>query len=286
MKLNEFLEQTLQPQTVKIYQYEIDKYLKYNPKASKYNYKNVMKYIESIRVKNESRSIKRIIASIKKYYEYLIKIGKRKDNPAGAIRIKDGKEKPIQIQDLLNEKELESLLKPRNERYPFLAKRNQVIMSLLVYQGLRVGEMIQLKINDVNLEKTQINITGIAHTKSRILPLKANQILLFHEYLQQSREQLKTWRTKEDFLLLSKLGTPIQTEDINYLISTYQKDFKKKFTTITIRQSVIANLLTKNNDLRIVQEFAGHKHLDTTEKYRETGLNALKTAIDKLHPIQ
>ena len=57
-------------------------------------------------------------------------------------------------------------------------------------------------------------------------------------------------------------------------------------TSTTIRQSVIANLLAKNNDLRIVQHFAGHKSPDTTEKYRQTGLNALKTAIEKLHPVR
>ena len=60
----------------------------------------------------------------------------------------------------------------------------------------------------------------------------------------------------------------------------------RKLTALVIRQSVIANLLAKNNDLRVVQYFAGHKSPDTTEKYRQTGLNALKVAIDKLHPIQ
>jgi integrase/recombinase XerD len=57
-------------------------------------------------------------------------------------------------------------------------------------------------------------------------------------------------------------------------------------TTKTIRQSVITNLLSKGNDLRMVQEFAGHKHPDTTEKYKQTGLKALQNAIEKHHPIQ
>lgn len=284
--LNEYLEEKLAKSTAKSYEYHIKKYLIFNTNAEKYNYTKIMEYIEILRKKHTPGTIKIILASILKYYEYLIETGQRKDNPAKAIKLKDNKENPIQLQDFLTENELENLLKPRKERYPFLEKRNQIIMSLLVNQALRIGEIIQLKTEDVNLEKAtiQINKTGI--TNARILPLKAEQILLFYEYLQNHRNKLITHRFNDNTLLLNKLGTKIKVDDINYLISTYQKECTKKLTTTTIRQSVITNLLSKNNDLRIVQEFAGHKHLDTTEKYKETGLNALKTAIEKLHPIK
>ena len=109
---------------------------------------------------------------------------------------------------------------------------------------------------------------------------------MLYEFINQDRNKLKTVRNDENALLLGKLGTPITKEDVDYLITTYQKQSKKKLTATTIRQSVIANLLTKNNDLRIVQHFAGHKSPDTTEKYRHTGLHALKKAIEKLHPIK
>ena len=122
--------------------------------------------------------------------------------------------------------------------------------------------------------------------KHQTKQLLHQQILLLYEFINQDRNKLKTFRNDENALLLGKLGTPIRKEDIDYLISTYQKQSKKRLTSTTIRQSVIANLFIKNNDLRIVQHFAGHKSPDTTEKYRQTGLNALKTAIDKLHPIK
>ena len=245
-----------------------------------------MQYIEILRNEHSISNVKRVIASIKKYYDYLIEIGKRKDNPARAIRIRDGKENPIQLQDLFTEKELQILLVPRIERYPFLAKRNKIIMSLLVNQGLRIGEIENIKLNDLDLEKATIQIHKTGITNARNLPLKAEQILLLYEFINQDRNKLKTFRNDQNALLLGKLGTPIRKEDVDYLISTYQKQFKKKLTTTTIRQSVITNLLAKNNDLRVVQHFAGHKSPDTTEKYRQTGLNALKTAIDKLHPIK
>mgnify|MGYP006189618207 CR=1 FL=1 len=284
--LKDFLRQSLRESSVESYLYSIEKYKKANRNADKYDYQKVMQYIEILRNEHSISNVKRVIASIKKYYDYLIEIGKRKDNPARAIRIRDGKENPIQLQDLFTEKELQILLVPRIERYPFLAKRNKIIMSLLVNQGLRIGEIENIKLNDLDLEKATIQIHKTGITNARNLPLKAEQILLLYEFINQDRNKLKTFRNDQNALLLGKLGTPIRKEDVDYLISTYQKQFKKKLTTTTIRQSVITNLLAKNNDLRVVQHFAGHKSPDTTEKYRQTGLNALKTAIDKLHPIK
>lgn len=284
--LKDFLKQSLRESSVESYLYDINKYKKSNRNADKYDYGQVMQYVEILRNNNKPSNVKRVIASIKKYYEYLIEIGKRKDNPARAIRIRDAKENPIQLQDLFTEKELQLLLMPRIERYPFLAKRNKIIMSLLVHQALRIGEIENIKLNDLDLEKATIEIHKTGITNARNLPLKAEQILLLYQYINQDRNTLKTFRNDQNALLMGKLGTPISKEDVDYLITTYQKQFKKKLTATTIRQSVITNLLAKNNDLRVVQHFAGHKSPDTTEKYRQTGLNALKTAIDKLHPIR
>ncbi len=279
MTIQEYLEKNLQKSTAKSYLYEINKYNLLNRNTATYDYKNVMEYVEELRKNYESTSITRILASLKKYYDYLIEIGIRKDNPARSIKLQDTKPNPIQLQDLFTEKELQSLLKPRKERYPILEKRNQIIMNLLVNQGLKVGEIIQLKTDDINLEKAQINITGTSQTNNRILALKAEQILLFYTYLESRK-------VTTNYFLTNKLNSPITGDDINYLISTYQKQFTKKLTTITIRQSVITNLLTKGNDLRIVQEFAGHKQLDTTEKYKQTGIKALQNAIERNHPIK
>ncbi len=286
MSLEEYLKQNLRASSARSYLYEINKYKRLNKNVEKYDYQNVMLYIEILRGNYAVSNMTRIIASIKKYYDYLIEIGKRKDNPASSIRMRDSKQNPIQLQDLFTEKELQSFLEPRVERYPFLAKRNKIIMSLLVHQGLRIGEIEKLKLTDIDLEKATIQITGTALTNNRILLLKAQQILLLHEYINHDRDKIKTFREHKNALLLGKVGTPIKTENIDYLIGSFENKSKKRLTATSIRQSVIANLLTKGNDLRIVQHFAGHKHPDTTEKYRQTGLNALKTAIDKLHPIK
>jgi integrase/recombinase XerD len=178
ISLEQFLRQSLRESSVESYLYSIDKYKKANRNADKYDYQKVMQYIELLRNNYQPSTIKATLGCIKRYYDYLIEIGKRKDNPARAIRLRDKTENPIQLQDLFTEKELQSLLNPRKERYPFLAKRNKIIMSLLVNQGLRIGEIENLKLSDIDLEKATIEVTGTALTNNRNLPLKAEQILL------------------------------------------------------------------------------------------------------------
>lgn len=287
MELENYLQNELSEGTVKNYLYEIEKFKKHYRNPEKLNYQNLMEYVELLRKSYNPQSVKRTIYAIKKYYDYLVETGKVKTNIAVNIKIKDGKENPIQLQELLTEKELQKLLEPREERYKVLEKRNQIVMSLLVNQALLVGDIEKLKIEDLDLQNAKIKVQKTGITNERILELKAEQILLFYQYLQEERAKLVTFRTEsENYFLLGKLGTKTTSDDINYLISTYRKNFTKKLTSITIRQSVIKLKLDQGENLRKVQYFAGHKHADTTEKYKETGINALQTAINQYHPIK
>ncbi|WP_411812423.1 tyrosine-type recombinase/integrase [Chryseobacterium scophthalmum] len=287
MNLINYLQNELSEGTIKTYLYEIEKFRKHYRNPEKLSYQNLMEYVELLRKNYNPQSVKRTIYAIKKYYNYLVETGKTKINIAANIKIKDGKENPIQLQELFTEKELQKLLEPRKERYPILEKRNQIIISLLVNQALLVGDIERLKIEDADLKSAKIRIRKSGITNERILELKAEQILLFYEYLKEERAQLETFRTEnENYFLLGKLGTKITSDDINYLVSTYKKNFTKKLTSVTIRQSVIKLKLDQGENLRKVQYFAGHKNADTTEKYRETGINALQTAINQFHPIK
>ncbi|WP_312079499.1 tyrosine-type recombinase/integrase [Chryseobacterium sp.] len=286
MELENYLQNELSEGTVKNYLYEIQKFRRHYRNPEKISYQNLMEYVELLRKNYNPQSVKRTIYAIKKYYDYLITIGKVKTNIAGNIKIKDGKENPIQLQELLTEKELQKLLELRKERYPILEKRNQIIMSLLVNQALLVGDIERLKIEDLDLQNAKIKVQKTGITNERILDLKAEQILLFYQYLKDDREKMKEKRPDNFYFLLNKLGSAITKDDINYLVSTYQKGFTKKITSVKIRQSIIKLKLDQGENLRKVQYFAGHKHADTTEKYKETGINALQTAINQFHPIK
>lgn len=283
MEIENYLQNELSKQTVKSYLYEIEKFKKHYKNPEKLNYQELMNYVELLRKNYNPQSIRRTIYALKKYYDYLLEIGKVKYNIAKNVKIRDGKENPLQLQELLTEKELQKFLEPRKERYKILEKRNQIIISLLVNQALLVSDIENLRIENLDLKNAKIKVKSTGITNERILDLKAEQILLFYQYLQEDREDLE--KEKTSFFLLNKLGSKITADDINYLVSTYQKGFTKKITTIKIRQSVIKSRLDKGENLRKVQYFAGHKHADTTEKYRETGIEALQTAINQYHPL-
>ncbi len=287
--VQEYLQQKHPQSTVKEYYREINIYLQQHPKAKKYSYKEVMEYIGALRNKYSNvKTINRILQAIKKYYSYLHYTGQRKDNPAKSIRLRDNKTRDVQLQDLFTTAELQQLLQPREERYPFLTTRNKVIMSLLVNQGLKTGEIVQLETNHIKLNEGTIFIPGSNVTNKRTLQIKAEQVMLLHEYISEARIKLITNRTKNSSkLLLSKLGQPLSTSEIQYLVETFRHLHPgKHLTTQTIRMSVIMNLLNAGNDVRVVQVFAGHINPDTTEKYKQTHIETLKTEIQKYHPLQ
>ena len=293
MTLENYLRSKLSQSSSRIYLFEINHFIRKlgEQKAQSATYINVMEYVNTLRDRYDNPStVHRIIQALKHYFFYLIEIGKRKDHPCRFLNIKDSNRNEIQIQDLLKPDELESLLN-RKERYEILTIRNQVVMSLLVYQALRIKEICELTIRDLDLEKGELKIKAMVKTNGRTLSLKPNQILLFYKYLNEIRPKLIKERNLSaggmtENLIITKVGTTEKGEGIHYLVSTFRKQISsKRLTPTTVRQSVIANLLAQGNDLRIVQVFAGHKKPSATEKYRQTNLDALKESIDKFHPL-
>ena len=286
-EIKQYLEQKLSPETVKLYLRDIKIYLDYQTaeKAKTANYQDILQYIEYLRKRySKPQTINRMLYGVKAYYFWLIETGQRNDHPCRYLRLKDAKSKPVQLQDLFIEKELESLL-DRKERYESARIRNQVIISLLIYQALRQKEIINLKVQDIDLEAGIIKINATRTTNERILQLKTNQVMMFYKYIHQIRPALV--KTDTDKLIINLRGAPETGEGINYLIETFKTKYPdRNLNAQTIRQSVISNLLKSGKGLREVQYFAGHKKISSTEKYRQTGLEELKAAIMKYHPLQ
>ena len=247
----------------------------------KATYSQIMHYL--INNRKAGKNTSSALYAIKSYYDYLLETNQRDDHPARSIYLKDKTSRDIQLQDLFSRKELESLL-DRKERYAALKTRNQVIIGLLIYQALSNQEIIGLQTTDIDLEKGIIHVRGTRRTNGRSLKLQAQQIMILHKYLHVDRPKMSA--SPSDQLILNKLGKAEKGEQINYLTSTYKDRFKdRKLNPVTIRQSVIANLLKEGKDLRVVQVFAGHKTPSTTEKYRQSNIEALKTAVVQYHPL-
>lgn len=285
-ELTDYLLEKYSPQTVKIYQLDISRYIGYMGKdrAEKASYRDIMEYTGYLRKTYQNpRTINRMLYGVKAWYFYLIESGKREDHPCRQIKLKDARGGDVQLQDLFTSIEMEKLMQ-RKERFEAARLRNRVIVSLLIYQGLRLTEITKLRLQDIDLEAGTIYVRAMPRTMARTLKLKTSQVMLFYNYIHELRPKLL--KTGTDRLVLTLRGSAENGEGINYLIETFKPLFpERNLNARTLRQSVITNMLKEGKDLRVVQVFAGHKKISTTEKYRQSGLEELQAAIEKHHPL-
>ena len=274
------------PSTVKIYLLDIERYICYmgKEKAEKAGYRDVMEYVEYLRKEyTNAHTISRMLYGVKAWYFYLIEAGKRDDHPCRRVRLRDSRGGDVQLQDLFTADEMERLMQ-REERYGCAGIRNRVVVSLLIYQGLRLTEVTSLRLVDVDLEAGTVHVRPMRRTMGRVLSLKVTQVMLFYSYITTVRPELL--KTDTDRFVLTLRGGAENGEGINYLIETFKPLFpQRNLNARTIRQSVITNMLKEGADLRVVQVFAGHKKISTTERYRQSGLEELQRAIEKYHPL-
>lgn len=285
--LRDYLLREHTEETVKIYLRDINVFLDYLPedRAEKATYQDIMNYVDHLRKQYQNpRTINRMLNGVKAWYHWLIHNRKREDHPCRYLTLKDAKTQDIQLQDLFTELELE-LLMDRKERYESVRIRNQVIVSLLIYQALRLKEVAHLRLKDIDLEAGTVYTKGLAKTLPRTLKMKTKQIMLFYKYIHEIRSKVIKENTSQ--LILNLRGGEMTADSINYLVETFKPLFPdRNLNAKTIRQSVITNLLKQKKDLRVVQVFAGHKKPSSTERYRQIGLEELKTAIMKYHPLK
>jgi site-specific recombinase XerD len=290
MNLKDYLQKEYSRAATSGYGNMINRYLlAMGKRAEKATYTDVLDYIGLLREQQlHPKSLRNNLFAIKIYYRYLVATGKRNDHPCQYLYLKDQINRQIQVESLYPKEILEELYETYQAKNPENQNRDKIIISLLIYQALTVLEISQIKTGDVNLEAGTIKIRGNSKNKGRILSLKPNQILLFHNYQKHDwkryhRKQKPSKRT--DYFLMNEEGLQLWQGGINRMINR-GKEKPEKLIPLKIRQSVIAHLLKENNDVRIVQEFAGHRRTASTEAYKQTGLEELKAAIEKLHPLQ
>ena len=290
MTLQEYLKANYSPTAIVSYEQIIDRFLSFiGEEATSATYQDILDYISYLRKQNKHpKTIRNNLYAIKIYYRYLIKTRQRLDHPCQHLYLKDKINRAIPIENLYTPEQLENLLetyeyrplKKHSPKKQYIEHRNKVIISLLIYQALTALEITQLEIENVNLEKAEIFIKSNVKNKGRTLHLKANQILLLHQYIHEIRPKLNPVNQR---LILNYRGEIMISQSIADAINTGKGE---RYYPFKIRQSVIAHLLKQGNDLRIVQVFAGHRSSASTEAYRQTGLEELKASINKKHPLQ
>ena len=279
IKILEYLNEHYSASSTKGYENMINKYRAYmQSKAQRANYHDIMGYVSYLRKSNlHPKSLRNHLFAIKIYYRYLVEMEVRKDHPCEKLYLRDQINRSIEIENLYTTEQLENLLKEHRSNDKKNQTRDEIIIGLLIYQALTVRELVNLKITDINLIEANVHIGGSKKNNARTLALKANQILLISDYIREHQEQI--------YLFENKKGQASSPGQINRIIK-YKKKKREKQLPIKIRRSVIANYLKQNNDIRVVQVFAGHKRSGSTEEYKQSGLEELKVSISKIHPLQ
>ncbi|MFB3386592.1 tyrosine-type recombinase/integrase [Flavobacterium sp. LAR06] len=282
--LENFLRGIVSEKTSESYLYTINHFLNTNPKAKRYQYKDIVNYMEKVSKKQSNVQYRiRILSALKKYYDYLVMLGYRSDHPCKRLNIKIKGNQTIQVQELFNSMELQ-LLMERENRYKHLDVRNNVLISLLIYQGLASDEIVRLTVKDIDLDNGTIYIKGSANLNKRKLELVPKQMILFSNYINETRPAIK--RSITDKFILTKLGKPITVDSIHAMTEPLRVLFPdRKLNPQTIRMSVICNWLNeKNIPLERVQELAGHKWPGTTEKYIKVNALEQRELINRYFP--
>lgn len=277
MELRRYLEEWHTKQTADSYFRNIEKFKLHHKDPKNLTYQEIVEYL------NKVKASQKVLAGIKKYYDYLIEVGEIESHPCKQLTIKR-KRNDIQTQDLFDANELEQLLE-RESRYSFLKYRNKSIISLLIYQGLAVENIINLKEKDIDFDQGTIYIKATASLNRRILELKAKQVNYLMQYIYKERNKLN--KEEHQNLFVGKLGEPITIDVLKRLLEPFKHTFKgKAINTTTIRQSVIRNHLKEGKSIEEVQYLSGLKWLSSVERYREANIEEKRKLIMKFHPLK
>lgn len=241
----------------------------------------IQQFVYSISKQLNARSQARILSGLKSFFNYLIFEEYRLDNPLELIESpKTGRKLP----DTLTLIEIDLLLAAidlsTNE-----GERNRAILETLYGCGLRVSELVSLKISDLFFEEGFIKITGKGN-KQRFVPIGALTQKYIEIYKENNRTQLKVKKGFEDTLFLNRRGSQLTRAMIFTIIKNLavKIELHKNISPHTLRHSFATHLLENGADLRSIQLMLGHESITTTEIYVHLDRKFLSEVIHAFHP--
>ncbi|EJL71125.1 site-specific tyrosine recombinase XerD [Chryseobacterium populi] len=248
----------------------------------KIGYENLQEYIFNLsKQKFSERSQARWISSIKAFFKFLLEDEAREDNPAALL---EGPKLGLYLPDTLSLPDINRII-GAIEISSDLGKRNQCIIEVLYGCGLRVSELIDLKISNINFKENYIKIHGKGN-KTRFVPLADYTAELLGNYIREVRSKSKINKKYEDTLFLNSRGTSMSRVIVFLIIKelTDKAGVSKKISPHTFRHSFATHLLQNGADLRYIQEMLGHSSITTTEVYTHLKTEELRDVILTYHP--
>jgi len=260
------------------------------------SYHSIKDFIISLGGEHSIKQINYILIAVKHYY----KSSDLEINPVLGIQQK-GANNNLQHY-FIEYEELEEIY----ENFPLgsdKAFRNKVILGIIIYQGILVGELSRLKPENILLRQGKVEIKGYGKTKRRLLDIATVQLLDLQEYLLKVRPRMlamiksgevKGWRGRkpedvdpeiENILFFSETGSINIKSSLQSLFVVVQKMNRKVSSGKVIRSTLIIHWL-KSHDIRMVQYMAGHKFVSTTERYQAFNFKELEDELRSFHPLR
>ncbi|WP_455366808.1 site-specific tyrosine recombinase XerD [Kaarinaea lacus] len=228
----------------------------------------------------KSRSTARLLSSVKRFYQYNVREQVIKVDPSDRI---DAPKLGRSLPKFLSEGEVEALLEAPDLKDP-LGVRDRTMLELLYATGLRVSELVALKMDQINLRQGVVRVQGKGN-KERLVPLGEEAQSWLEQYLGDARHQI-TPAAASDYVFTTRRRSAMTRQAFWYLIKRYANKvgIKKHLTPHTLRHCFATHLLNHGADLRVVQMLLGHSDLSTTQIYTHVARERLRSLHAAHHP--
>ncbi len=256
-------------------------------KVDEVDHLTIREWMASLHSLNKKKtSIARKLASLRTFFQFLVREGVLETNPAKLVatpRIERKLPNHLSMEDAVRFIETPDLQTD-------LGKRDRAILEFLYATGVRVGELVNLNLKDIDFREKLVRVTG-KRKKQRILPFgePALQALMF--YLNETRpvflNNCPPSERDENVVFLNYQGTRITTRSVGRMVDKYIKlcvEINRDISPHSLRHSFATHLLDSGADLRDIQELLGHARLSTTQIYTQVSMEKLIEVYDKSHP--
>ena len=246
------------------------------------SYEHLQEFLYQVsKINYSERTQARWISSIKGFFSFLLEDELREDNPSALL---ETPKLGLYLPDTLSLEEIEKLISATEENTD-LAKRNRCMIEVLYGCGLRVSELTELQISNINFKENYLKIQGKGD-KVRFVPLADYTADFIKNYINNIRNKQKINPKYSDILFLNSRGVQISRQMVFLIIKEIVRKagIQKNISPHTFRHSFATHLLQNGADLRFIQEMLGHSSITTTEIYTHLNTEELHETILKYHP--
>ena len=274
--------------TAKSYQEDIDLFCEYIFKEG-----TLMEDVDTLTIRNflteelgrgvSKRSCKRRLCSLRHFYKYMVNVGYIQDNPFIFVSAPKTETK---YPHALYKDQIQEMFKRNMERTDPLKNRDQAILYLLYYSGMRAAELVGLDVQSISLRERVVRVLGKGN-KERIIPFTADCQKVVKAYIESERKELlKKSKALSPALFLNAKGERLTTRGLEYILDSIEEKtgLYVGLHPHILRHSFATHLLENGADLRVIQELLGHESINATQVYTHVTEEAMKETYQNVFP--